>query len=381
MKDIVHFTTAHGRLDPRIRFKQADTLARSFPGQVALYVQDGEGDETDASSSLEIVDTGPRARNRVVRMTLGSLRMFRAVRAARPKVAHFHDPELIPIGLLLQLAGIKVIYDVHEDLPKQILAKTYIRPSFLRPILARIMNRVEQFAVRRFALTVPAVPAIASRFPADCVTVIRNFPRTDLLMQHRNAEKPTDRFVVSYAGSLTELRGIHDVVAAMDLLPDGFEFQILGNWSSPGFFERCNAHPGWRRCRYLGRVSHDQVGAWMGQAHLGVHMMHDVPNYSGGLATKVFEYLFLGIPTLMSDTDERRSTYGEMTNYACPESPEAIAAAIQRISRDYRSEVADVELLRTKMLANYSWEAEGRTLTTAYLKILQGASEPLAPAA
>lgn len=374
MAEIAHFTTVHARIDPRIRFKQADTLARHFPDRVALFVQDGEGDARDAGSGLRIVDTGPRPRGRLARMILGSWRMYRAVRRAGPRIAHFHDPELIPAGLALQMAGIQVIYDVHEDLPKQILSKSYIRPGFLRPLLARIMNGVEQFAVRRFALTVPAVPSIAARFPADRVQVIRNVPKAEMLLGHGAAQKPADRFVVSYAGSLSEQRGILDVVAAMDLLPEGYEFQILGRWASSAFFETCKAHPGWRRCRYLGRVPHDQVGAIMGQAHLGVQMMHDVPNYSGGLATKVFEYLFLGVPTLMSDTPDRRASYGDLTNYARPQSPQAIADAIRDIAQNYQAQTAQAEPRRARVMADYSWESEAQALTSAYERILPGPS-------
>lgn len=375
MADFIHFTTVHSRVDTRIRFKQAETLAQHFPGRVALYVQDGKGDAEDQASGLSIVDTGPCPGGRLGRMILGGWRMYRAVRAARPKIAHFHDPELILAGLALSRTGIRVVYDVHEDVPKQILAKPYIRPAFLRPLLARIANAVEQFAVRRFALTVPAVPSIAARFPAARTQVIRNVPKAELLLRHGRTEQPSDRFVISYAGSLSELRGIHDLVAAMDLMPDGFEFQILGRWSSETFFKRCQAHPGWRHCRYLGQVPHDEVGKLMSQAHLGVQMMHDVPNYSGGLATKVFEYLFLGIPTLMSDTPERRASYGALTSYARPADPEAIAEAIQRIAADYPAHAGKVRESRDDILADFSWETEARALTSAYEKILQ-ASQP-----
>lgn len=369
MTDIIHFTTVHKRTDTRIRFKQASTLAEYFPGRVALYVQDGLGDEID-ESGLHIVDTGPRIKSRLKRFLWGAWQMYWAVRKARPKIAHFHDPELIPAGLLLRLSGVKVIYDMHEDLPNQVLCKPYLKPRWVRPVLARFIASIEAFAVKQFTMAVAAVPSIAERFAPEKTSVIRNVPKLELLTAHVGVDKPSDRFIVSYAGSMSEARGIEDLVAAMDLLPDGFELHLLGSWAHPTLYERCQRHPGWRRCTYHGHVPHSQVGQYLQQAHLGVQMVHDIDNYRGGLATKVFEYLVLGVPTLMSDTAERRKAYGNLTEYAKPADPRAIAKRILEIRDSYPVHLKAVENQRAFVLEHYSWDAESQKLRSLYDRIL-----------
>ncbi len=43
------------------------------------------------------------------------------------QVFHFHDPELLGVGLILRiLTRKKIVYDVHEDVPEDILLKHWI---------------------------------------------------------------------------------------------------------------------------------------------------------------------------------------------------------------------------------------------------------------
>jgi len=172
---VVHFTTVHPRGDTRIRVKETASLAEGIGAGVALYVQDGKGAERDEVSGVEVVDTGPPPRGRARRMVLGAWRMYRAVRAAQPRVAHFHDPELIPVGLALKLSGIKVVYDVHEDVPRQILGKHWISPWLRRPV-AWAAEAFEWLAGRAFDGMVAATPTIARRFPEHKTVTVQNFP-------------------------------------------------------------------------------------------------------------------------------------------------------------------------------------------------------------
>ncbi len=60
----------------------------------------------------------PQIESRFERMTKVIWRVYQMAVKEDALVYHFHDPELIPIGLILKLRGKKIIYDVHEDTPK-----------------------------------------------------------------------------------------------------------------------------------------------------------------------------------------------------------------------------------------------------------------------
>lgn len=367
---IIHVTTVHSRIDTRVRFKEAAAMAQRYPGQVTLFVMDGQGDDRDDTSTLRIVDMGARPLGRIGRMLKGNWRSFRALRAAAPEIVHFHDPELIPTGLLLTWLGTRVIYDIHEDVPNQVLSKSYIRPAALRRVISGLVRRVEGFTVARFAAAVVAVESIGRRFPQHKVVLIRNFPRADLMARSHEAADPAQRFIVSYAGSLTRVRGIPDLVAAMEHLPEQVELQLFGTWHPAGLEDACRAMPGWSKCTFLGRVPHDEMVVRMQEAHLGVQLTHDIPNHTGGLATKVFEYLFLGIPVVMSDTTEKREIYGDLVHYARPADPVAIAGAIRTIVAGYERVHALTLDAAPRVRELYSWEAEAARLGNLYDRLL-----------
>ena len=367
---IIHLTTVHSRTDTRVRFKEAETLAQRYRDRVALYVMDGKGNEFDLKSSLQIVDIGKRPKGRLIRMILGNWRAIRVMCAAAPKIVHFHDPELILTGLVLSLLGIKVIYDIHEDVPNQVLTKAYIRPAALRRPISIMMRWIESAVTLRFAAVVVAVDSIGERFASEKTVVARNFPRGDLMTSESEVASSCERFVISYAGSLTRVRGIPDLVSAMDYLPKQVELQLFGTWHPASLEDSCQSMQGWSKCRFMGRVPHNEVVEKMKKAHLGVQLTHDIPNHTGGLATKVFEYLFQGVPVLMSDTAEKRSIYGNLVHYAESANPVAIADEIRGI-------IANYDLIKAQTLGTvpwvreaYSWEAEAKHILALYERLL-----------
>ena len=58
-------------------------------------------------------------------------------------------PELTLVGLLLKLGGRRVVYDVHEHVPYQILDKDWI-PRRLRPLVAWLYDHYERAIVGYF---------------------------------------------------------------------------------------------------------------------------------------------------------------------------------------------------------------------------------------
>src|SRR5690606_12421036 len=127
-----------------------------------------------------------------------------------------HDPELIPIGLLLRIRGKRVIFDSHENYPKGMLSKQYL-PAWLRPGVAWTYALFERFACRFFDAVIGANPWITEHFDRfhPRAVHIDNYPRLEEFPERK--AKVGHSTEVCYVGALSAQRGIVQMVKAIGL--------------------------------------------------------------------------------------------------------------------------------------------------------------------
>lgn len=360
MSRVRHLSSVHDVHDTRVTYKECASLAAAGHDVALLNCHDGDIEV----AGVRVIGLGaPRGRiDRILRKTWAIF--FRALRE-RADIYHFHDPELMGVGLALRLCGKKVVYDVHEDVPLQIMNKTWI-PGWLKRPLSGIVRVLEGISGRALSAIVAATPSIAAKFPAAKTVVVQNFPEKGLANQ-RN-EKPfgerDNAFI--YVGGLSEQQGLFEMLAAFEQLPGGVTGLLAGKFKQ--LQEQAEAHPGWQHVRYLGPLPRDEVVAGLRDAQVGIVLDHPISNYVEGYSTKMFEYMACGLPFIASDFPLWQRIVAE---HDCgitvdPFDTDAVAQALGRLLSDPQEAARIGENGRQAILRKYNWDVELGKLLSCY---------------
>lgn len=373
-KRIAHLTSVHRRSDARIFEKECRSLSRAGY-DVHLVVADAKGDCIE--EGVAIHDVGSSG-NRLSRMTRAAARVLRKARALRADLYHLHDPELIPIGLMLRRQGAKVVFDFHEDVPLQLLSKPYL-PHILRKAVSRLFAAFERLSCPHFDALVAATPTIAAklcRVNARTV-VVRNFPLVGDVAQDPDTRPQTTRANVIYVGSISETRGIREMLRALELLKGEVTLDLVGSFADEALRREMKAQPGWQWVNELGWLSRDAVASAIPQALAGLVLIHPKPNYVDALPTKLFEYMAAGIPVISSDIELWRQIIEKNECGVCvnPSDPAAIADAIRYLRDNPAISAAFGRNGRKAVTEEYNWAGESRQLLRLYEELLQPASD------
>jgi glycosyltransferase involved in cell wall biosynthesis len=372
-RGVTHLTTVHPPFDVRIFHKECKSIARA--GYDVTLIACHDRDEMREGVRIHAI---PKAHGRLSRMIWGVWAVYREAVRQDADLYHFHDPELIPVGLVMRLKGKKVVYDVHEDVSADVALKHYIPQPFRGPA-AWIVSLMETAAAKFFSAVIPATPWIARRFGprTDNVVVVSNYPVIDGPQLEARRPWPQRSAAVAYVGLLARDRCISEMVRAMTLLPKnlGGTLRLAGTFSSEDFQRELAGINGWDRADFLGNLIPTQVAGLLEDVRAGLLIYRPDPNNVQAAPNKLFEYMCAGIPVIASDFPSFREIIedvkcGLLVN---PLDPHAIARAIEYVF-NHPAAAEQMGLRgREAVRSRYNWPSQERKLLNLYRKLLDSA--------
>lgn len=361
-------TSVHSALDTRVFHKQARTLASA--GYDVLLVAQHAGDTCQDGVRIAALPEGvPRWQRPVQwwRLLLKALR-------SRADVYHIHDPELIPLALLLQgLTRRPAIYDAHEYYGDEVRTRLWI-PAPLRNLCGRLTEQLEKAAARRLGAVVTVNEHMTARFlrvQPRSVT-IHNYPPAEYFGEAPSGER--ERLVV-YAGVLTRDRGIETIYETGRLLRArfaGLTIAIAGSLDWAGVSPTIpREEAAWQRdagVRFLGLLPQREIPGLLARAAAGWVPFLPTPNNIRSTPNKLLEYMAAALPVVASDFGYLRAIVSGAGCglLACPADAASQAAQIAWLLDHPHEARAMGERGRRAVLDRYTWATEGEKLVRLY---------------
>jgi glycosyltransferase involved in cell wall biosynthesis len=366
MKKVCHITTVHSLNDDRIFYKECKSLKKE--GYNVFFIVKNQGDKS--IEGINIIGL-KNYHSRIQRIIFGSIEAFRKALKTNSDLYHFHDPELIIVGILLKILGKKVIYDIHEDVPAQILNKNWLGSKTIRKLVSFIINIFEHLGVSIFDGIITVTPDISKRFNKKMKVTIRNLPILKLIDQYKPINIIKEKQIVIYSGALTKIRGIKEIITAMENLGEKAELWLLGEWEDNKYRNECEKLSGWNYCKYFGLIPFGEHYKYIKISDIGLVNFLPFPNHETALPNKPFEYMACSIPVIMSNFAFWQKIFKNNAIFVDPNNSKEISYAINELlenpKRREKLGKNGKELIKNEL----SWEKEEIKLLEFYKNIIK----------
>jgi len=367
-KKIFMFSSVHPWNDIRIFHKEAVSLARKY--DIELHIPANFSYKEEKGVKIHGL---PQWKNRLTRIKTILIVLFRALKS-KAQIYHFHDPELMIVGILLRFFGKNVIYDVHEDYPKAMLSKEWI-PIYLRYPLSYIIHLLEWLTSTIFShFIIIAWPKIADHFSKNKTILIQNFPiLQELVFEHSTPyiNRPPK---LIYLGSISRIRGIIENIKALKYIKNKeCRLALIGLFDEVELEKECKNIDGWKNVDYLGWQDREQVRALLDNSRIGLVLFQPHPNHMNAHPNKLFEYMSAEIPVIVSNFPLWRQIVedAQCGLLVDPLKPKEIAKAIDWLLEHPEEAEQMGKNGRKAVVENYNWENEEKKLLQLYETILQ----------
>jgi len=292
--------------------------------------------------------------------------MAQAIRL-RPSHISCHNLMLLPIAwAAAKITNSRLVYVPHE---------LEVERTGLSGYLKKIAAGIEQKFIDSCSAVVVVCDPIASwyedRYSIDNVFVVRAIPENPLTSDAKLRREsirdqhgvPKDALLFIYQGVLGKERGVDELIEAFKALDDRFHLMLMGYGEA---VERIKAAEAvCPRIHFQPAVPVDKIIQYSCAADVGVVVLKDPLSlsYRLSLPNKFFEYVYAGLPVLVSSNLTLLTEIVESNNIGWVTSSEKMYRAINALAdSDVRVKIPSVN----KYAESNTWDKERQIYKNVY---------------
>tara|TARA_Y100001970_G_scaffold276429_1_gene379113 strand:- start:508 stop:1599 length:1092 start_codon:yes stop_codon:yes gene_type:complete len=221
-------------------------------------------------------------------------------KALKKKYDLFYCHELDPLvysWILKKISNTPIIWDCHE----------YLIPMKreLQGDLAALLTKI---AINFAAPKTDHIITVDNKLGRQLrrfgpVTVIPNYPTiVDFPLKKFEVERELPNIL--YVGSLTKERGIEKMIKAYEIVKENIEanLTIVGGFYDPKLEKWAKEYDlkNNLNIKWKGWIKYTDLAPLFSEADIGLCILQDSDRYKKAIATKIFEYLIMGLPVITS---------------------------------------------------------------------------------
>lgn len=379
----------HNAFDDRIYYKQA--LSMKKLGHELVHIAVGqERKEYISDHGIKII-TIPRRKyfsnfylNKAFKIVCNKdvfNDIYECAKKENADIYHIHDFKVLDVGIKLKrvLHQTKIIYDVHDPLPVNILEKPFGKFKKLHSKYVALKEKAASKQYDHIITTEENLARYFKSFGIKNVSIIYNF--TSLNEQREYIPIETRTYDFFYCGLISENRGIFKMIESvekMKLKKQLVSLLIVGPIHTPGLEAQINKQIEQKGLQsnitIKQAVPYKEIGDYYKQCKIGFGIFLPLPTYHIILQIKIFEYMVFGLPIVGSN-------FGHIAHYI---NKEKSGIVVDPLNTDEIAERA-LELLENEVLMEtysrngykaahekYRWEHMETKLQSIYKNITNG---------
>lgn len=360
---ICHVTSVHSAKDDRIFYRECLSLTRA--GYAVFEIAPNIEDCIIEDVKIFGVSVST---NKWKRGLFSKRIVYNKCVEVNADIYHFHDPELIPVGIKLKKKHNKcVVFDSHEDVPAQILTKEWL-PIFLRKPISKLYALYEKQMLSRYDALVSVTPIIIDRLKKinENTFQVTNFPFVEEYDEDIRGWGDS----ICFAGTISQQRLHHNILQAIRDIPN-VRYRLAGK-GDEAYLAELKENPAWTKVEYIGRIPFTDVNQFVSKSSIGIVLNDYYPNVGYKQGTlgiiKFFEFMQIGLPVICTDFILWKEIIDEWKCGICvnPHDIEAIRNAIIYLieNKDIAKQMGDNG--RRAVIKKYNWSTQEKILLEMY---------------